>query len=102
MRVALQHGAGLAPLRAVLQKVFDGLGLVAGDEDGLCRVERERVGNNPVDDGLAANGQQALGHVVGEGAHALAFAGDREDDLHSIRSLLIFNANLEKFTDDLL
>ena len=82
LRVALQHGAGLAPLRAVLQEFFDGLGLVAGDEDGLCRVERERVGNNPVDDGLAADGQQALGQVVGVGAHALAFAGDRENDFH--------------------
>lgn len=105
LRVALQHGAGLAPLRAVLQKAFDGLGLVAGDEDGLCRVERERVGHNPVNNGLAANGQQALGHVVGEGAHALAFAGDRQNDLHIIPSsgLLQFSkqqqycgANVEK------
>lgn len=32
LRVTLQHSAGLAPLRAVLQEFFDGLGLVAGDE----------------------------------------------------------------------
>lgn len=82
LRVALQHGAGLAPLRAVLQEFFDGLGLVAGDEDGLCRVERKCVAHNPVDDGLAADGQQALGQVVCVRAHALALAGDREDDFH--------------------
>ena len=35
-----------------------------------------------LDDGLAADGQQALGQVVGVGAHAFAFAGDREDDFH--------------------
>ena len=84
LRVALQHGAGLAPLRAVLQELFDSFGLVAGDENSLCRVERERVGNNPVDDGLAADGQQALGQVVGVGAHALAFAGNGQNDLHII------------------
>ena len=82
LRVTLQHGAGLAPLRTVLQEIFDGLGLVAGDEDCLFRIERERVGHNPVDDCLAAYGQQALGQVVGVGAHALAFAGDRENDFH--------------------
>ena len=40
-----------------------------------------------LDDGLAANGQQALGQVVGVGAHALAFAGNGQNDLHIIPSL---------------
>ena len=37
-----------------------------------------------LDDGLAADGQQALGQVVGVGAHAFAFAGDREDDFRGV------------------
>ena len=61
-------------------------GLVAGDEDGLGGRELPGVAHNPVDDGLSADGQQALGQVVGVGAHALALAGNRENDLHIIPS----------------
>ena len=42
------------------------------------------VVHNPVDDGLSADGQQALGPVVGVGARAFALAGNRQNDLHII------------------
>ncbi len=61
-------------------------GLVAGDEDGLGGRELPGIAHNPVDDGLSADGQQALGQVVGVGAHALALAGNGQNDLHIIPS----------------
>ena len=44
------------------------------------------VAHDLVDDGLSADGQQALGQVVGVGAHALALAGNGQNDLHIIPS----------------
>ena len=44
------------------------------------------VAHDLVDDGLSADGQQALGQVVGVGAHAFALAGNRQNDLHIIPS----------------
>ena len=44
------------------------------------------VAHDPVDDGLSADGQQALGQVVGLGAHAFALAGNGQNDLHIIPS----------------
>lgn len=55
-----------------------------------------------LDDGLAADGQQALGHVVGEGAHALALAGNGQNDLHGVRSRLSSMPNLDKIAGEML
>ena len=49
---------------------------------GDGHAETVRVLYDPVDNGLAAHGQQALGQVVGVGAHALALAGDWQNDFH--------------------
>lgn len=84
LRVVLEYGAGLAPFRLVRQVAVHGFGLVAGDEDCLGGGEGAGVVHNPVDDGLSADGQQALGPVVGVGAHAFALAGNRQNDLHII------------------
>ena len=48
--------------------------------DGYAKAAR--VLYDPVDNGLAAHGQQALGQVVGVGAHALALTGDWQKDFH--------------------
>ena len=82
LRVVLEYGAGLAPFRLVRQVAVHGFGLVAGNEDGLGGGEGAGVVHNPVDDGLAADGQQALGQIVGVGAHAFALAGNRQNDFH--------------------
>ena len=84
LRVVLEYGAGLAPFRLVLQVAVHGFGLVAGDEDGLGGGELPGIAHNPVNDGLSADGQQALGQVVGVGAHAFALASNRQNDLHII------------------
>ena len=84
LRVVLEYGAGLAPFWLVRQVAVHGFGLVTGDEDGLGGGELPGVVHNPVDDGLSADGQQALGQVVGVGAHAFALAGNRQNDLHII------------------
>ena len=84
LRVVLECGAGLAPFRLVRQVAVHGFGLVAGNEDCLGGGEGAGVVHNPVDDGLSADGQQALGPVVGVGAHAFALAGNRQNDLHII------------------
>ena len=90
LRVALEYGAGLAPFGLARQVAVHGFGLVAGDEDGLGGGELPGVVHNSVDDGLSADGLQALGQVVGVGAHALALAGNRQNDLHifPFRSIL--------------
>jgi len=82
LRVALEYGAGLAPFGFARQVAVHGFGLVAGDEDGLGGRELPGIAHNPVDDGLSADGQQALGQVVGVGAHAFALAGNGQNDLH--------------------
>ena len=82
LRVALEYSAGLAPFGLARQVAVHGFGLVAGDEDGLGGGERPGVAHDPVDDGLSADGQQALGQVVGVGAHAFALAGNGQNDLH--------------------
>ena len=84
LRVALEYGAGLAPFGLVRQVAVHGFGLVAGDEDGLGGGELPGVAHDLVDDGLSADGQQALGQVVGVGAHAFALAGNGQNDLHII------------------
>lgn len=94
LRVALQYGAGLAPIRAPGEELVDGLGLVPGNEDGLCCLERVRVRHNPVDNGLAAHGQQALRQVVGVRAHAFALAGYGQNDFHVF--LFLFRPKIEK------
>ena len=88
LRVALEYGAGLAPFGLARQVAVHGFGLVAGDEDGLGGGEWPGVVHNPVDDDLSADGQQALGQVVGVGAHALALAGNGQNDLHMYSFLL--------------
>ena len=85
LRVALEYGAGLAPFGLARQVAVHGFGLVAGDEDGLGGGERPGVVHNPVNDGLSTDGQQALGQVVGVGAHASAlfkigFCDDMENN----------------------
>jgi len=70
LRVALEYSAGLAPFGLARQVAVHGFDLVAGDEDGLSGGERPGVAHDPVDDGLSADGQQALGQVVGVGTHA--------------------------------
>ncbi len=84
LRVVLEYGAGLAPFRLVRQIAVHGFGLVAGNEDGLGGGEGAGVVHNSVDDGLSTDGQQALGQVVGVGAHAFALASNRQNDLHII------------------
>ena len=84
LRVVLEYGAGLAPFRLVRQVAVHGFGLVAGNEDCLGGGEGAGVVHDSVDDGLSADGQQALGSVVGVGAHAFALAGNRQNDLHII------------------
>ena len=84
LRVVLEYGAGLAPFWLVRQVAVHSFGLVTGDEDCLGGGEGAGVVHNPVDDGLSADGQQALGPVVGVGAHAFALAGNRQNDLHII------------------
>ena len=86
LRVALEYGAGLAPFGLVRQVAVHDFGLVAGDEDGLGGRELPGVAHDPVNDGLSADGQQALGQVVGVGAHAFALAGNGQNDLHIIPS----------------
>lgn len=86
LRVALEYGAGLAPFGFARQVAVHGFGLVAGDEDGLGGGELPGVAHDLVDDGLSADGQQALGQVVGVGAHAFALAGNGQNDLHIIPS----------------
>ena len=86
LRVALEYSAGLAPFGLVRQVAVHDFGLVAGDEDGLGGGERPGVAHNPVDDGHSADGQQALGQVVGVGAHAFALASNGQNDLHIIPS----------------
>lgn len=87
--VALEYGAGLAPLWAGLEEFIHHVGLVAGNEDCLGGEERLGVGHDPVNDGLSANGLQALRQVVCVGAHAFALAGNRQNDLH-IFSLVVW------------
>lgn len=84
LRVVLEYGAGLAPFMLVRQVAVHGFGLVAGNEDSLGGGEGAGVVHNSVDDGLFADGQQAFGQVVGVGAHALALASNRQNDLHII------------------
>ena len=84
LRVVLEYGAGLAPFRFVRQVAVHGFGLVAGNEDGLGGGEWPGVAHDLVDDGLSADGPQTLGQVVGVRAHALALAGNRQNDLHII------------------
>ncbi len=86
LRVALEYGAGLAPFGLARQVAVHGFGLVAGDEDGLGGGELPGIAHDLVDDGLSADGQQAFGQVVGVGAHALALAGNGQNDLHIIPS----------------
>ena len=86
LRVALEYGAGFAPFGLACQVAVHDFGLVAGDEDGLGGGELPGVAHDPVDDGLSADGQQALGQVVGVGVHALALAGNGQNDLHIIPS----------------
>ena len=89
MRVLPHSGllaAGLAPFGLARQVAVHGFGLVAGDEDGLGGGELPGVAHDLVDDGLSADGQQALGQVVGVGAHAFALAGNGQNDLHIIPS----------------
>lgn len=80
--VALEHGAGLAPLGSGFQELAHLFGLVAGNEDGLGRFELQGVFHDPVDDGLAAHGEQALRQIVGVGAHAFALPCYRQNNLH--------------------
>lgn len=82
LRVALEYSAGLAPFGFARQIAVHDFGLIAGDEDGLGGDERLGIANDPVDDGLSADGQQALGQVIGVGAHAFALAGNGQNDLH--------------------
>ena len=58
--------------------------------DGYAKAAR--VLYDPVDNGLAAHGQQALGQVVGIGAHALALAGDWQNDFHFLLILWFCSA----------
>lgn len=60
LRVALEDCARVAPFGLCLEVFIHLLGLVSGNEDGFGGLEREGVFYNPVDNGLAAHGQQAL------------------------------------------
>lgn len=94
LRVVLEHGTGLAPFGLARQVAIHGFGLVASNEDCLGGGQQPSVPHNPIDDGLSADGQQALGQVVGVGAHALALAGNGQNDLH-VDSLFMAAATLQ-------
>ena len=93
--IALEYCACVAPFGFRLEVLVYLFGLVAGDEDSFGGLEGEGVFYDPVDNGFAAYGQQALGQVVGVGAHALALAGDWQNDFHFLLIPLVLCCKME-------
>ena len=83
LRVGLHHGTHGAPFGLRLEVLVHLFGLVAGNENRLGRLEARSILDNPVDNCLTSQRQQALRAILGVRTESQTISGDRQYNFHS-------------------